>query len=406
MAYAILDVDIEKPFPALRLSDEEAGVAVIVRKAGRPIAFVMEELLPATRLSPSELGDLVARRAAEDILRFAVNEELDAVAVESPPLDLTVAVCTRNRHRLVRSCLEALVRVRDATPGRPFEILVVDNDPPDSLTADVVAEFSHVHHVTERRRGLDFARNRAISTASTEFLAFVDDDVTVDHGWAAGLSRAWARHPDAAAVTGQVLPYELRTAAQVEFERLSGFRRGFTTARYAAQVLDGNSSYPTGPGMFGSGCNMAFRREVVRELGGFDEALDTGKPLPGGGDLDMFYRVVRAGHPLVYEPSALAFHRHRRHHHELRRQYWTWGTGYMAFVHKAYRHDPEIRPRIRRMLFWWVWARVLELQRIATRRSTASPDLVIAHLAGGLLTLPWMYPLSRRRTRGRRRAFG
>ena len=398
MAYAILDVDIDEPFPFLRLSDEEVGVAVIVRRADRPIAFLMEELTPAATLSPDDLGDLVALRAEEDVLRFALIQELEADVASPSPIPLTVAICTRDRPHLLRPCLESLVAVRGAGSAPRCEILVVDNDPSDARTAEVIRTFPDIRYEVEPKQGLDFARNRAISATTTEFVAFIDDDVTVDRGWLEGLARAWARHPDAAAVTGQVLPYELVTVAQVEFERLSGFRRGFAASRFAGQVLDGDPSFPLRPGMFGSGCNMAFRRDVVRELGGFDEALDTGRPLPGGGDLDMFYRVIRAGHALVYEPSALVFHRHRRSHQELRHQYWTWGTGYMAFVHKTYRGDPEVRRRIRRMLVWWVWARLLELHNIVRGRSTASADLVLAHLAGGLVTLPWMYPLSCRRT--------
>ena len=94
---------------------------------------------------------------------------------------------------------------------------------------------------------------------------------------------------------------------------------------------------------------MVLRRELVLELGGFDEALDTGPPLPGGGDLDIFHRVVAAGAPLVYEPRMLVFHRHRREHEALRRQYWSWGDGFMAFLAKTYAADPAMRPRVRAM---------------------------------------------------------
>ena len=54
------------------------------------------------------------------------------------------------------------------------------------------------------------------------------------------------------------------------------------------QVLSGNPLYPCGSGIFGAGCNMAFKREVLLKLGGFDEALDTGAPLPGGGRFRYF----------------------------------------------------------------------------------------------------------------------
>ncbi len=404
VAYEIVDLDTEKPLPDVHLSESEGGLAVIVRRRGRPISFFMEELEPEVTMTSEELAELVALRAAEDILRAAVVDELGGAPDPAPRIELTVAVCTRNRPDLLRACLEALAAVRDATPAHHCEILVVDNDPPDSRTADLVRSLSGVQYDVERRRGLDFARNRAIARTKTEFVAFVDDDVIVDSGWLSGIATAWGRFPDAAAVTGQVLPYELATEAQIQFERLGGFRRDFDTVRFAGQALEGSTSYPTAPGMFGTGCNMAFRCDVVRRLGGFDEALDTGAPLPGGGDLDMFYRVIRAGHSLVYEPSALVFHRHRRGHEELRRQYWTWGTGYMAFVHKTYRQDPSVRSRIRRMLVWWVWERLVELDRIFRGPSTASPDVVLAHLTGGVLSLLWMYPLSRRRIERLKRA--
>jgi hypothetical protein len=75
---------------------------------------------------------------------------------------------------------------------------------------------------------------------------------------------------------------------------------------------------------------MAFRRDVLRELGGFDDTLDTGAPMPGGGDLDMFYRVIRAGGVLVYEPSYMVFYEHRQSEADLQRQYFSWGLGFMA----------------------------------------------------------------------------
>ena len=88
-------------------------------------------------------------------------------------------------------------------------------------------------------------------------------------------------------------------------------------------------------GSFGAGCNMVFRREAVLALGGFDEALDTGPPLPGGGDLDIFYRVARAGAADRLRARMLVYHQHRQDRDALRRQYWTWGPGFMAFVAKS-----------------------------------------------------------------------
>lgn len=196
----------------------------------------------------------------------------------------------------------------------------------------------------EPRPGLDFARNCALRECRNDLLAFLDDDVVADRGWLLGLLEAWRENPDAGAFTGLVLPLELGSRAQILFESCGGFGRGFEKIRYGP-TRAGNPLYPCGAGMFSAGANMVVRRDVLLQLSGFDEALDTGKPLPGGGDLDIFYRVIRAGHPLVYEPNCAVFHQHRRDMRSLQRRYHSWGLGFMAFVAKCSETDPSQRPK-------------------------------------------------------------
>ena len=54
----------------------------------------------------------------------------------------------------------------------------------------------------------------------------------------------------------------------------------------------------------GHGANMAFRRTTLEAVGGFDEAMGAGAPIPGAEDKDIFWRVVRAGWRAGHEPSA------------------------------------------------------------------------------------------------------
>jgi len=406
--YAIADVEVTEPLPDLTLADDEEGVGLLLRRHGRPIYFSLHELGAGARLSANGLGRLLAEVAGVALLEAAVREQLAEAPLAPPPLDLTVAICTRARTEFLGDCLRSLLAVRAAANGRnTFEICVVDNDPPDTATADLVAALAEVRYALEPLPGLDFARNRALAEADTEFLAYLDDDVVVDLGWLAGLEEAIAENQDAAVVTGLVLPYELSSEAQIVFERRGGFGRGFRKLRYAGQTLPGNPLYPTGAGIFGAGCNMVLRREVLLDLGGFDEALDTGPPLPGGGDLDIFYRAVRAGHLLVYEPRMLVFHKHRREAEALRRQYWSWGEGFMAFVEKTYRTDPPQRSKLRRLVRWWFADQLGSLQRSLRGRSPLSPRLALAELAGGVVGLTGAYRRSRRRVdRLRRRARG
>src|SRR5205814_852356 len=92
------------------------------------------------------------------------------------------------------------------------------------------------------------------------------------------------------------------------------------------------------------------------QIGGFDPALDVGTCTNGGGDLDMFFRVLKAGHTLVYEPAALVRHRHRRTYVELRQQITNNGIGFYAYLTRTARAFPEERRAVLRFGLWWfVW---------------------------------------------------
>jgi len=310
---------------------------------------------------------------------------------------LSVAICTKDNPEDLTRCLRYLRRLRESDGDTAFEILVVNNAPSDDRTEALVAALPDVRYVVEPKPGLNFARNRAVQEVSRDVLAFIDDDTTVDRYWLRGLKKALASHPDAGAVTGLVLPSELRTDAQILFEAYGGFEKAFKTIRYGAS-LPGHPFYPCVGGKFGTGCNMAFRRSLLLELGGFDEALDTGAALPGGGDTDMLYRVVRAGHPIIYEPEYMLFHTHRREHEQLRRQLCrSWGQGLMAFVYKSYRHDAPQRRNLRHLVRWWFSERVRELLTGMMGQHVLTADILAAHLWGGVVGLLGAYPRSVRR---------
>lgn len=391
MRYRMIDVELREPLPATTLSADESGLGVVIRSDDRPVHFLLAERAPGAVVGPDELGRLISESGAVGLLTERIRRELLGDDVPRAAVDLTVAICTHGRPELLLRCVESLRRLRERKDD--FEILVVDNAPADTATRDAVADLPGVHYVVEPKVGLDFARNRAIANAAGTYLAYMDDDVEADRGWLAGLQEAVADNPDAGALTGLVLPFELDDEAQILFERRGGFGRGFERIRYG-QRMPSNPLYPCGAGVFGAGCNMVYRRAVLERLGGFDEALDTGAPLPGGGDLDMFYRVVRAGHPLVYEPRMLVFHKHRKSYRALRHQYWTWGTGFMAFVVKSYRADPSQRSKFRRLVRWWVFDQLRMLRRSLRSGGALTPGLVLAELSGGVVGLAGTYDRS------------
>jgi glycosyltransferase involved in cell wall biosynthesis len=230
----------------------------------------------------------------------------------TPPPCLTIAICTRDRPALLARALESVVGQAAALD----EVLVVDNAPIERATRKLVeTRFPGVRYVAEPVPGLDFARNQALMEARGDIVAFLDDDAVAAPGWADALRRNFA---DARVLicTGRIEPLSLETEGQRLFEANGGFSRGSARVRLpddAARPLHGRPAPLIAWAIsVGCGCSYAVRRDAARALGGFDEALDLGAVLPGGGDHDLLWRALQSGGRVVYEPEALAWHEHRR----------------------------------------------------------------------------------------------
>ena len=310
----------------------------IVRNHSPYFASLLAQRAIATGVLPSRID-------SADLLVPTVNGPASTPSV-------TVAVCTRERPDDLERCLAALCDVD--YPG--LDVVVIDNAPSTEATAAVVRRrFPSVRYVREPRPGLDWARNRAILECRGDILAFTDDDVIVDREWVAALACVFAENPEVMAVTGLVVPYELETASQQIFEDYGGFGRGCTRLWYRAPQGGPVATVHGGTGKFGTGANMAFRRRVFDSIGEFDPALDVGTPTNGGGDLDMFFRVLKGGHTLVYEPAAIVRHRHRRSFAELRTQIANNGIGFFSYLVRTATTFPDERLAVLRLGTWWLW---------------------------------------------------
>jgi len=227
-------------------------------------------------------------------------------------LRLSVAVCTRARPALLARTLNSTL----AQVPPVGEIVVVDNAPPDDETRDLVTRrFPGVRYLREPVQGLDFARNHALASATGDVVAFLDDDAVADPHWAASLLAVFEHEPAVAVCTGRVEALGVGSEGEQAFEANGGFSRGDARIRLPADAgrrLHGRPAPLIAWAVsVGSGCSYAVRRVVALELGGFDEALDLGTALPGGGDHDLLWRALQAGHSVGYEPAALARHEHR-----------------------------------------------------------------------------------------------
>jgi glycosyltransferase involved in cell wall biosynthesis len=379
----LLDLDLERP--ALPLENLHGFVAVeaLVRRSGEPVGWLR---LPVTdgRCPANALGAAVDGMDRETVTVTAGR------ASTAMPL-VTVAVCTRDRTDDLARCLDSLERLRYPT----FEVLVVDNAPSSDATLRLVERRRGVRYAREPRQGLDWARNRAIEEAAGEIIAFTDDDAVADPEWLGAIAAAFLRDPAVAAVTGLVLPSELDTEAQVLFERYRSFGRGFVTRRVAPERGGPMAHRYGAAGDYGTGANMAFRRVVFDRIGPFDPALDVGTLSRGGGDLEMFFRVLKEGHALVYEPRAIVRHRHRRTMGELRRQIADHGISFSAYIVRSVLAYPDERLAFARLACWWYAKTAFRV--LWPKAAPAGPLrwLGLAELQGCLIGLA-RYPAARR----------
>ena len=270
----------------------------------------------------------------EAITKLLAQRALAPTRPESPALpsgDLTIAICTRDRPDLLQSCLE---RVCAAAAGR-YEVVVVDNAPRSEATAQVVEKFVArgfaVRRVVEPKPGLSRARNCALAAIDTDYVAFTDDDALADREWPRELHRGFATGGPVAVVTGIVPPAQIETESQALFERKiykwsNKLEPGTTRMEQHGPIR----AFPASTGDLGTGANCAVDRRIVQDLGGFDEALGAGTLSRGGEDSEMFVRLLRAGHELRFQPSAVVWHRHAMGPADLRKIVFGYGKGLSA----------------------------------------------------------------------------
>ena len=324
---------------------------------------------------------------------------------QRPAGQATVIVATTGRPDVLRRTLESLLALR----CEDFDVVVVDNRPGQGDTAALVAEFDGpiaVRYLAQPIAGAAIARNTGVAAAAAStFVAFTDDDVIVDKHWLSWMLAPFCE--DGVEVsTGLVLPLSLDSPDQKRFETYAGFGKGFTQERYdlkqhrAARLL-----YPFWGGIFGSGNSMAFRREALVAVGGFDPALGPARPASGGEDLAAFTDVVLRGGRLVYEPRAVCWHEHRASEEELIRQVRSYGVGLTATLWRFARRDRR---------FWIAAVRSLPLGfRLRRERQNARADQTLpADLLRieqrGMWVGPWRYAAGRREVKrlGVDRPFG
>ncbi|MCD8485816.1 MAG: hormogonium polysaccharide biosynthesis glycosyltransferase HpsE [Desertifilum sp.] len=221
--------------------------------------------------------------------------------------DLSVAIPTYNGADRLPKLLEKL-RSQFNTDSFSWEIIIIDNNSTDSTAALIQAiqqnwNFPYpLRYCFEAEQGLAFARNRGITEAQGELVAFLDDDNHPDPDWVAQAYQFAQNHPQAGAFGGQIHG-EFAISPPANFKRIESFlairERGSEPHLYQPQ----NLSLPPGAA-------LVVRRQVW--LDNVPKRLHLVGRIQGsmlaGEDYEALLYIHRAGWEIWYNPAMHTYH--------------------------------------------------------------------------------------------------
>lgn len=388
VAIAVLSLDVDALPDAIGDTERYEGAVVLLRVGGQPAGQSLFRFPhdPAASSLRSQLLEHADSAVWEALVRHSLGLPAEGPNPASLP-QATVAICTRDRTEDLERCLDGLLAMSDKAP-----IVVVDNAPSTEDTRLLVERYPSVGYLREPRRGLNNARNAALSAITTEVIAFIDDDAVPDRDWLGTLLRNFD-DPTVLAATGATMALELETQAQIAFQRMGGFTRGLKR-----KVYDRTNCDPYEAWHAGAGVNMAVRRSIRECIGLFDPALDAGTPALAGGDTDLFRRILQRGYRIAYDPRAVNWHRHRRSMDELRQQIFGYEVAAFAMYTKGllFEGDPAAVVAVAK----WLKKEIPQMLRSWRNRDHGElPFTPAATRARGALAGPLRYLQARRAAR-------
>jgi glycosyltransferase involved in cell wall biosynthesis len=238
--------------------------------------------------------------------------------------EISVVISAKNRVSMLFDCFRGL---SEQTLGRDrFEVVLIDNMSADPL--EVVADRAREElgltlrdARTSEDHGPAPARNFGVSLAKAPIIAFTDSDCRPDPRW---LEAGLAAFADSSVVmvTGPVLPKPGQPVKPTS-------KLNFTAVEHP--------TFPT--------ANAFYRRTVFEANGGFDTSLsfsDMFHRTVECADVDLAWRIIKAGHHRRFLPEAVVFHEVQ----DLGLRGWLLEPTHLFLVPALVRRHPELRSQL------------------------------------------------------------
>ncbi len=211
---------------------------------------------------------------------------------------ISVIMCCYNEERTIREGLEGLKHLQYPK----YEVIVVDDGSTD-LTAPIAKEYE-VQLISTPNRGLSSARNTGLEAATGEIVAYIDGDAYPDPHWLTYLAMTFSSTSHAGVGGPNLPPLGDQWIADCVANAPGRPQHVLLTDCEAEHI---------------PGCNMAFRKESLETIGGFDPQFRN-----AGDDVDICWRLQEKGWTLGYHPAAKVWH----HCRNSITAYWKQQLGY------------------------------------------------------------------------------
>ncbi|WP_153398478.1 MULTISPECIES: glycosyltransferase family 2 protein [Chryseobacterium] len=222
-------------------------------------------------------------------------------------MKLSVIIVNYNVTRLLRSCL---LSVQKYTDKETCEIIVIDNASTDSSWKDLVSEFPEVRFIaSESNDGFAIANNKAIKTASGEYLLILNPDTELEGFYMQELLDFADSKPDFGGLgvrmhdaEGVFLPESKRSVPDMfnSFEKLfTNFKKNNSKSYYRNDI----NEYAVAEVEVVTGAFLLVKKDVYEKIGGLDEAY-----FMYGEDIDLCYTLLKHGYKNYYYGKASILH--------------------------------------------------------------------------------------------------
>ena len=245
-------------------------------------------------------------------------------------MDISVVVAVRNEINYIEKCIESLFK--QDFDGE-YEVIVVDGMSDDG-TYEMLEKLQKKYKfilLKNPKKNAAAGRNMGIKEADGDIIAFIDGDAMAYPDWLSNIYEELEKNEEVAGVGGPDLlpdnaPFISRAIGYVMTSPLArGGKLNPSTQHTMMEKKLYVEHIPT--------CNLALRRKIFDEVGMFDESFVKGQ------DLELSYRIKKAGYKLLYVPSIKVIHHRKENIKQFSKQIYKWAKAKVAIIKKHGLHS-------------------------------------------------------------------